>query len=99
MSLILWQQSGENLLFLVICGISEYTWVKMVPNPFTTLDRHSMAVCFQEIIVEDDRPLDMIDFSMTMAHKCGVRSLATNICCKGLKGIRKLSVPEDMSFM
>jgi len=97
--LILQQQSGENLLFLVICGISEYTQVKMVPNPITTLDHHSMAVCFQEIIVEDDQPLGMIDFSTTMAHKCRARSLATNICCKGRKGIRKLSVLEDMSFI
>ena len=100
-SLIFQQQSGENLLFHVIRRISDYTWVKTSRNLVTTLDHYTMLVCFQEFIVKYDWPLCMVHFSMTMTHEHGVGflSMANVVSCKDLEGIRKLSVPKEVSFL
>jgi hypothetical protein len=83
---------SERLLLLVICRICEYTRVKPTPDAITTLNCHAVLVCLQEFIIQDDRPLAMVHFSMAMRHKGGIRSLPTNVlCCEGLEGIRKLS--------
>ena len=100
-SLIFQQQSSENLLFHVICRISEYTRVKTSRNLVTTLDHYSMLVCFQEFIIEYDWPLCVVHFLTTMTHERGVGflSMANVVSCKDLEGIRKLSVPKEVSFL
>ena len=45
-----------------------------------------------KFIIEDDCPLSMVHFSVTMCHKCGIGALSANIICsKGFESIWKLS--------
>ena len=87
----MFRQSGKCLLLLVIGRISEYARVKTARIAVTTLDHHSMFVCSQEFIVEDDRPLSMVHLPIAMAHKHGIRFLANVLCCKGGKCTGQLS--------
>jgi len=90
----MFRQQYGNLLFFVVCRMSKYPRVKTAPEVITTLNRDSMPVRFQELIIENDGPLSMVHFSVTIAHKRGVGCLAHNLRCKSYKGIGKLSGPE-----
>ena len=39
---------------------------KTSPDAIATFDGHSVLVCFQEFIVENDRPLSVVHFSVAM---------------------------------
>src|SRR5882762_736254 len=79
--------------------MGEYAGVKTIPFVITKLNHHSMLISFQKFIVEDNRPLGMVYFSMTMCHKRIIGLLANILCCEVCKGIRKLSAPAEVSYV
>src|SRR5882762_2295789 len=79
--------------------MGEYAGVKTIPFVITKLNHHSMLISFQKFIVEDNRPLSMVYFSMTMCHKRIIGRLANILCCEVCKGIRKLSAPAEVSYI
>jgi hypothetical protein len=55
-----------------------------------------MLIRFQEFIIEDDRPLSVIDFSMTMGHEYPVWALSTQMLSgEGFKCIWELSFKKE----
>ena len=67
-----------------------------MPDGVTALNRHSVLICFQELIVKDDCPLSMVDFSMAMRHKSAIGPFPANVlCCEGLEGVRELSFKKN----
>jgi len=87
-----WCSQFVHLLLFVVCRICEYMGVEPMPDPITGLNCHSVLVCCHKFIIEDDCPLSMIHFSVTMCHKGRIGALPTNvICSKGFESIRKLS--------
>jgi hypothetical protein len=85
--------SGLDLLLLVVCRKGKYTRVETTPDGITALNCHSVLICFQELIIKDDRPLSVVDFLMAMGHKSAIGSFPANVlCCKGLEGVRELSL-------
>ena len=54
--------------------------IETEPNPVTTVDHNTVTVNvrIQEFVIKDDRPLSMIEFSVTMRHECAVRPLPAN---------------------
>jgi hypothetical protein len=82
---------GLDLLLHVICRFGEYTRVETTPDGVITLNHHSVLVCFQELIVKDDGPLSVIDFSTAMSHQSIGGSLPVIVLCyEGLEGAREL---------
>jgi len=70
--------------------------VKATPDAITALNHNSVLVCFKKFIIKDDRPLGVIDFSMTMGHENTVWALATKILCgEGFKCIWELSFKKE----
>jgi hypothetical protein len=50
-----------------------------------------MNVGLQEFVVKNDRPLSVIEFSVTMGHVGVIQSLPSNpLCHKGLEGVWEL---------
>jgi hypothetical protein len=49
-----------------------------MPDTIIILNCHSVLVCFQEFIVQDNCPLAVVHFPMAMHHKGGIRSLPAN---------------------
>jgi hypothetical protein len=71
--------------------LGEYTGVETTPDGVITLNHDSVPVCFQELIVKDDGPLSIIDFSTAMPHDIVGGSLpAIMLCYEGLEGAREL---------
>ena len=97
--LFIFKQRNEVLLFLVIHGIGKYMRVKTIPFVITDLNHHSMLICFQKFIIENNRPLGMVYFSMTMCHERIIGRLADILCCEVCKGIRELSAPAEVSYV
>jgi len=60
------QSYRGNLLLFIISRMCKYTRVKVPTNFVTTFYHHSMPIHLQKVIIEDEGPLSMIQFSSTV---------------------------------
>jgi hypothetical protein len=80
-----------DILLAIISRICEYTRIETAPNPITAVNHNAMDIGLQEFVIENDCPLGVIQFSVTMRHEWTVWPLPTNaLCRKGLEGVREL---------
>jgi hypothetical protein len=67
-----------DLLLWVVSGICEYARVEATFDVIKAGNYDSMLVCFEEIIIKDDSPLSVIQFSVAMCHENAVGSFPTD---------------------
>jgi hypothetical protein len=69
----------KDKLFRIISWICKYLQIKSSSNTIMTLNQNSMFICYQKIIIEENFPLSMEKFSITVGYHIFVGSLTTSI--------------------
>jgi hypothetical protein len=66
-------KEGDHILFWVVGRVSKKARIKPTDNSVTTLYDNTMLISFQEFFVDEDIPLGMVHFAVTVSHKlfCG----------------------------
>jgi hypothetical protein len=62
----------------VIGRIGKDAWMESPIQAIVARNNNAMLVCIHKIIIEQNLPLSMHQFTVTMRHKCDIGSFATN---------------------
>jgi hypothetical protein len=76
-----------DILLLIVGRVYEYARIETASNPVATVDHNTVHISLQEFIIENDCPLSVVDFSMTVRHERPFGPLPANVLrCEGLEG-------------